>query len=457
MTEIDRLLHANRLEVFRYSFRNLALASAAASGLSVAALSGCAHSSAPTNPAPTPATVAASHPGPPSQSQPGDVWTPSCGPRRDISLSGLVLADGSENFLIGSVGSIVWMGVHYTAGGFCEDEDEATACRWRQHLVRGEDHTVFTMEGGVMSARPLSALAPSRVTTPQEAVIAVLLAGYVHLCGTEGFDAGPGSITTTETGFRVVAYRMSDCASLSEATLDVNALGDVSVVGERVVQTLDCPVAGRLTEGVSTPVRPALGRAAGRYFAHVAGVESAAVYAFERMARELREHDAPEALVEWAAQSAVDEREHTRAMTSLARDFGVEPRLSEAPTLPLRSLFDVVLENAVEGCVRETYGAVVGHYQAHQAQDPAVRATMSRVADDETRHAALSWELADWALPLLSSTERAQVAQAQRDAIRALELDAQRAESPELLRLAGLPDPVAARHLLDGLLASVWA
>jgi hypothetical protein len=68
----------------------------------------------------------------------------------------------------------------------------------------------------------------------------------------------------------------------------------------------------------------------------------------------------------------------------------------------------------VEGCVRETWGALFGAYQAQNAQDPGVRRAMATIADDETRHAALSWQLHHWALSQLSATERASVDAAQR-------------------------------------------
>jgi hypothetical protein len=104
-------------------------------------------------------------------------------------------------------------------------------------------------------------------------------------------------------------------------------------------------------------------------------------------------------------------------MGALAERFAVKPAVHEAQQFALRGLFEVALENAVEGCVRETYGAVVGHHQARHAQDPVVRAGMAQVAEDETRHAALSWAVAEWALPQLTDAQRDEIRAAQRAAI----------------------------------------
>lgn len=175
----------------------------------------------------------------------------------------------------------------------------------------------------------------------------------------------------------------------------------------------------------------------GRYFAQVAGLEAAAVDAFERMAAELQVLGAPVELVH-ARASAEDERRHTRDMGALAERFAVKPAVHEAQQFALRGLFEVgALENAVEGCVRETYGAVVGHHQARHAQDPVVRAGMARVAEDETRHAALSWAVAEWSLPQLTDAQRDVIRGAQRAAISALTRSVSIPEGPRALARRG--------------------
>ncbi|NIS36796.1 MAG: ferritin-like domain-containing protein, partial [Actinobacteria bacterium] len=39
---------------------------------------------------------------------------------------------------------------------------------------------------------------------------------------------------------------------------------------------------------------------------------------------------------------------------------------------PVRTAYEIALENAVEGCVRETFGALVGAHQALRASDPSI-------------------------------------------------------------------------------------
>nr|MBP7681485.1 ferritin-like domain-containing protein [Deltaproteobacteria bacterium] len=134
-----------------------------------------------------------------------------------------------------------------------------------------------------------------------------------------------------------------------------------------------------------------------------------------------------------------------------------KPAVHEAQQFALRGLFEVALENAVEGCVRETYGAVVGHHQARRAQDPVVRAAMAQVAEDETRHAALSWAVAEWALPRLTDAQREEIREAQRGAIDALARSVSIPESDALLHDAGLPAPSAALAMLQALGEQVWA
>ena len=77
------------------------------------------------------------------------------------------------------------------------------------------------------------------------------------------------------------------------------------------------------------------------------------------------------------------------------------------------------------------------------------RATMALVADDETRHAAFSWELAAWLTPMLSQKQRAQLAEAQSAAIDEIR-GALRAPHADVASLAGMPALPMARHRAKG-------
>ena len=62
----------------------------------------------------------------------------------------------------------------------------------------------------------------------------------------------------------------------------------------------------------------------------------------------------------------------------------MRPRVEALPT---RALGVVAIENAVEGCVRETFGALIASWQAEHARDPGIKRLMRSIARDETRHA----------------------------------------------------------------------
>jgi hypothetical protein len=205
-----------------------------------------------------------------------------------------------------------------------------------------------------------------------------------------------------------------------------------------------CP-GGRRPEGL---VLAAGAPGAGALFAQVAQLEAASVPAFERLARELRAHGAPRTLAAEATRARADERRHARAMTALARRFGAAvPRPQMARHIAVRSLEAVAIENAVEGCVREAYGALVATHQAARAADPVVRLAMTPIAVDETRHAALSCAVDEWARSRLGSAARRRVDRTRRDACEALENDVGQPAPVAVAALAGLPDADAARTL----------
>jgi hypothetical protein len=127
-------------------------------------------------------------------------------------------------------------------------------------------------------------------------------------------------------------------------------------------------------------------------------------------------------------------------------------------------------ENAVEGCVRETFGALVAHHQAAHASDPVIASAMRTIAEDETRHAALAWAIARWADARLDERARVRVARRRRKEVRRLgrSMDesllgqgipptAQARQARSLARAAGLPTPAQARALALGAEALLWS
>jgi hypothetical protein len=194
----------------------------------------------------------------------------------------------------------------------------------------------------------------------------------------------------------------------------------------------------------------------GALFAEAARLEAASVPAFKLLARELTAHGAPAALVRAARSAARDEVRHTKATAALARRYRAKALKPTVAPLPRkRSLEAIALENAVEGCVRETYGALVALWQTRAAADPVVAAAMVPIARDETRHAELAWKVAAWASPRLSPTARRRVAKARARAFANLRAEAMLPLPAAQIALAGLPSPVTATRLLDALEATL--
>jgi|GEM_PF-420821 len=197
----------------------------------------------------------------------------------------------------------------------------------------------------------------------------------------------------------------------------------------------------------------------GTTFASIAELEAASVVAFERLAAELAHHGAPESLIDEAKRSAWDEVVHTAMMKDLAARFGSNARLPypDAANTCARDLFDIALENAVEGCVRETFGALQATHQAAHATDSQVADAMRVIADDETRHAALAWDIAAWIEPQLSSEQRLALKSARDRAIDTLCTELRVEHDKHVVAVAGAPSAADARRMLDALHAQLWA
>ena len=157
---------------------------------------------------------------------------------------------------------------------------------------------------------------------------------------------------------------------------------------------------------------------AGEWLARMAWMEAASVDAFEDLARELASFDAPVELVQSAIAAADDERRHAVAIGRLAIVRGAVPTRPSRSPHAARSLAALAIDNAREGGVRETFGALLASHQASFARDVDVRLTMARVARDEARHALLSDRIDAWARPRAGSVA---LDQERADAARALE------------------------------------
>jgi hypothetical protein len=149
----------------------------------------------------------------------------------------------------------------------------------------------------------------------------------------------------------------------------------------------------------------------GALLAQMAAMELASVVAFSRFVTELRALGAPRCFVERARTAIRDERRHARALARLAAARSGSARAIRTATTAVRDPLEVALENAVEGCVRETASALVAHHLALASPSEPVRAAFTKIAPDEAEHAALAWGVHRW---LLSKLHRRDVARVQR-------------------------------------------
>ena len=214
----------------------------------------------------------------------------------------------------------------------------------------------------------------------------------------------------------------------------------------------NCPVDGRRPPGLVTPRGLRATSPAAAWLAQAAWLEAASVHAFVHLANELTGHGAPPRLVRGALVAAADEVRHTTMMTRLAMRFGGYPPAPEVVLPTHRSLADLAVENAAEGCVRETWGAIIALWQARTAHDTVTRATFAAIARDEMRHAALAWAVYRLATPLLDDDARARVAHARAEAVRELA----NASDPVTIAALGLPNAAEVRGLLTRSAVSLW-
>jgi hypothetical protein len=283
------------------------------------------------------------------------------------------------------------------------------------------------------------------------------------LAASRGFDVtcpAPGEsssganlryVRTTFEGRELVGMRYASTCPvvLERVRLVVTPAGDVRELDSVSFAMPGAACVGRVPAGLE-----AISARSGLegYLARCAHLEAASVYAFERLAHELRAHGAPAALVERALRAADDEVRHAHVMAQLTRERGGSVQPARVQALPVRTLAQIARENAVEGCVRETYGAVVGAWQAARARDLSLRTAMAPIAADEARHAQLSHDVHAWLMTQLSATEQAAVRAAQHAAVQELFADV-----PPTLPEAGLPTLAESHALLTALDHTLWA
>ncbi len=283
-----------------------------------------------------------------------------------------------------------------------------------------------------------------------DAALLAILEGHQLLCE-EGNNVG-----RTDQGYVLHTRSGGGCGEgddIEHHVVLVRPDGSLEVQQTVLIERGDpgCAV-GRLPAGLRPrPAMCGLAHPVGEFLAEVAHLEAAAVTAFQQFAQEMALHGAPRRMTRAAMRSRRDEVRHARVMNGLARRYGGAPVAARVEPWTPRSLTEVACDNAAEGCIRETFGALVAHAQARQARDPVVRRALFGIARDETRHAALSWEFAGWVRRRLSGAQRRRVAARTRDALERMEHDATRAYDSAVHEVTGLPRPERARAMFGQL------
>jgi hypothetical protein len=181
-----------------------------------------------------------------------------------------------------------------------------------------------------------------------------------------------------------------------------------------------CPFGcGRRPSSIQVFVRAQSGDALTDHVMDIALLEALSVAAFAQLERDLRRH-APRFLSR-VARAKGDERRHARRARSVLRRLGGAKARVPRVELIDRDLTDAALDNAVEGCVHETFGAIVATLQARRAEDPSLRRFFESIAPDEIEHAALSWEVHDELWPKLAPCARAKIIDARLSALARIE------------------------------------
>ena len=246
----------------------------------------------------------------------------------------------------------------------------------------------------------------------EDATLLVRAQGFRIACD----SAGRGGAREVGDGWEILCTKMtSDCMPIetTQFVMKVNREGAVTELESDVIESTSGCV-GRRPPGLRS------GRQSGSIGATLAShahLEAASVPAFLRLAGELRYHGAPKQLIEACRSAAAEETTHARIVAGLAQRRGFRAAPVQVRREPTRSLSAVAMDNAVEGCVREAWGALVGLHQAQRADARDVRNAMAEVAVDEVGHAALSFAIHNWAMSRLPQSERVAIGRVQRAAV----------------------------------------
>ena len=200
-------------------------------------------------------------------------------------------------------------------------------------------------------------------------------------------------------------------------------------------------------------------RALAEAWSREARFEHASVASFARLALELLAAGAPADLVRDAQRAMGDEIRHAELCFALASAYAGAPvgpgPIAVDGALGRVSLADIAAAAVREGCIGETIAALTAMEGRDAATDPAVRAALTVIAEDEGEHAAMSWRLVAWAYRSGDHEVRAAVAAAFATGVAAPRDEAPAGIDPRAYRAHGRPLPEEVRAIAASALANV--
>ncbi|PRP95135.1 ferritin-like domain-containing protein [Enhygromyxa salina] len=179
----------------------------------------------------------------------------------------------------------------------------------------------------------------------------------------------------------------------------------------------------------------------------IAVMEQVSITAFMELAAQLEARGGPAELVARCRAAALDERRHVELVVELG---AARPKATLEPAAATTLLAEIALHNAVEGCVTETWAALLARHQAEHAPELRVREAFEQIAADEARHAQLAWELHAYFMQVLEPGVAREVERARARALAGLERTASQqalAVPREVREALGLPEPRVAGAL----------
>jgi rubrerythrin len=147
-----------------------------------------------------------------------------------------------------------------------------------------------------------------------------------------------------------------------------------------------------------------------------ARMEHASIASFARFTMELLGLGAPAEIIAASQSASLDEVEHARLCFALASRFSGQAMgpgpLDMSAALRATSLAECAGWTVIEGCIGETIAALTARAQLEMVQDEDAHRALSRIAEDEERHAELAWRFVAWALSVGGASVRTAVHQA---------------------------------------------